>query len=471
MTVKRRQTIKYLTADYLMLNIGWLAFNIIRFWSLPLAYPLSLYTWLCTPQCIIGQILFPLMIIAAYGVTGFYQKVIYKSRLAELGNTTFVSFGTTLVIYFTVLINDGIPERMTNYELLLTLFLLLTVPTYCARLLITHRTNQRIRSGELAFNVFIVGAGRGAIELAKRLDGYLSHMGMRVIGYIDPDGHALTPDMYDRPLYPIDKLQELCAEHQVNDLIIMPNRSGMRCTIDCINQLFPMEANLFVPADIYQLVTVRGPMISLVGEPLINISSARIRPSTANLKRIMDIVGSTLALIVLSPLLLVLAVAVKIDSRGPVLYRQERIGYRKKPFKINKFRTMYVNAEDAGPALSSTDDPRVTRLGRTLRKYRLDELPQFWNVLIGEMSIVGPRPERSFYIDQIVSRAPYYSLVHQVRPGITSLGMVKYGYATCVDQMLERLRYDILYLENISIANDIKILLHTVHTVCTGRGI
>lgn len=132
---------------------------------------------------------------------------------------------------------------------------------------------------------------------------------------------------------------------------------------------------------------------------------------------------------------------------------------------------MKVDAEVNGPTLSSLDDPRITRLGKTLRKYRLDELPQFWNVLKGDMSLVGPRPEREYYIKQIVAKAPYYSLIHQVRPGITSWGMVKYGYASTVDEMISRLQYDILYIENVSIIVDLKILFYTVHTVFTGKGI
>lgn len=194
-------------------------------------------------------------------------------------------------------------------------------------------------------------------------------------------------------------------------------------------------------------------------------------PFTANFKRLADVVVSSLAILLLLPVYAIIALLIKRDSNGPVFYRQERVGYRKKTFKIIKFRTMRTDAERCGPALSEADDPRVTPLGRRLRKYRLDELPQFWNVLRGDMSLVGPRPERAYYVDLIVARAPYYSLVHQVRPGITSLGMVKYGYASNVEQMVQRLRYDLLYIENISITTDLKILIHTVTTVVTGRGI
>ena len=232
-----------------------------------------------------------------------------------------------------------------------------------------------------------------------------------------------------------------------------------------------MNVTLYLPPDLYSLITLR-PRVSAVSiEPLVDISNARIPSSTQNLKRLSDIFVSAIALIVLLPVFAILAVAVKLDSKGPVFYHQRRIGRHRKPFRIHKFRTMYVNSEHDGPALSSANDPRITPLGRFLRKYRLDELPQFWNVLIGEMSLVGPRPEREFYIRQIQERAPYYSLIHQVRPGLTSWGMVRYGYASNVDQMLERLKYDLLYLDNVSMSVDLKILFHTVNTVLRGRGL
>jgi len=176
-------------------------------------------------------------------------------------------------------------------------------------------------------------------------------------------------------------------------------------------------------------------------------------------------------LLLLSPLYLYIAIRVKCTSKGPVFFRQERIGYRGRPFTIYKFRTMYADSDKQGPLLTERDDPRVTPYGHFLRKFRLDELPQFWNVLIGDMSIVGPRPEQRYYIDQIVKKAPYYYLLHNVHPGITSWGMVKYGYAETVDKMIERLDYDIMYYENMSLTLDITILLYTIQTVFTGKGV
>ena len=460
----RRKAFTYVFADFLMLNIGWTAFSIVRYHFLPegIRAHYTLTDHLTQSHVVAGQIIAPLAMLAIYWLSGYYNKTYFKSRLDELGNTAIVSAIGALGIFFIAIINDTLsPGVKGYYELIGILWLLWFVPVYIVRLIQTTHTARRIQRRELAFNTLVIGATKGGKALVDRLNAAPRGSGIHVIGYVDTDTSNATaaqrPDL-GLPVYRLDELPEICRTLDVHNLIVIPHRGGIRQTGQLINTLFPLDRTILIPADLYSIIAARPRMFTVTGEPL-------------NLKRTADVVAAAIALLLLLPLFAILALAVRIDSRGCVFYRQQRIGYHKKPFYIYKFRTMRADAEASGPALSTLDDPRVTRVGHFLRKYRLDELPQFWNVLRGDMSLVGPRPEREYYIRQIVARAPYYSLLHQVRPGITSWGMVKYGYASNVDQMLERLRYDLLYIDNVSMAVDLKILFFTIHTVLTGKGI
>lgn len=205
-------------------------------------------------------------------------------------------------------------------------------------------------------------------------------------------------------------------------------------------------------------------------EPTTNIQFTRTTMTEA-VRQFSDILLSLLALIILSPLILILSVIIIISGKGPVIYSQDRVGKSGRPFVIYKFRSMKYDAETGVPMLSGTNEERITRIGRYLRKYRIDEIPNFINVLKGEMSVVGPRPERQFFIDQIVKRNPQFRELLRIKPGVTSWGQVKYGYATNVDEMLERLEYDLYYLKNRSLWFDMKILLYTLGTILQGKGL
>lgn len=211
-------------------------------------------------------------------------------------------------------------------------------------------------------------------------------------------------------------------------------------------------------------------MNNIFGALLIEVNSDVMPVWQMAIKRFLDVLFSIIAMLLLIPLYIFLAIAVKLSSPGPIFFLQERIGYNGKPFRIIKFRTMYVDAEKAGPQLSSSNDTRITPIGRFMRKLRFDEFPQFFNVLKGDMSLVGPRPERQFYIDRIVAIEPQFHQLTKVRPGITSWGQVKYGYAENVDQMIQRMKYDLLYMKNRTLALDFKIMLYTILIIAKAKG-
>ena len=452
----------YILSDTVLSFAGMLLFSVLRFYLTPTANDSSsLGQWLFYNQMVFaGLIVYPIINVLLAAVSGYYNDVVAKSRLDDLRNSFVIGLITTLVVYFVSMINDYLPQRTHNYELLLVLWLCMSLLPYLGRSVINSVHRSSLRRSPGLYRSVVIGDPQQAGAMRRKLAPSRLKPVARynIIAEIDP---SIGEDKVVR------KVRELAPQV----IVITPHPDGIQATTSLINKLYLTDCDLYLSPNLYQLITSRTRITDITDEPLINITNANLPASVVNLKRIGDIVLSALSLIVLSPVYAAIALCIKIDSPGPVFYLQERIGYHKRPFKIVKFRTMNAEAEPEGPALSHEDDPRITKVGRVLRKYRMDELPQFWNVLRGEMSVVGPRPERDFFIRQIVSRVPQYSLIHQVRPGITSWGMVKYGYASNVDEMIARLPYDLLYIENVSLGVDLKIMFHTVSTVLTGKGL
>lgn len=470
MLTENRQRLICVITDYLAVNISWLLFNIVRYHYFSDGVPDTLWRFLSLRSVILGQAFVPPAIVLLFYLSGYYFDVVFRSRLTELINTITTTFIAAVLIYFVVLYNDPVRESGDIFLLIGMLWMLIAVIVYPPRLVLTLAMVKRIHNRLFGYNTLIIGASASAFALADRLHSVSSSMGFNIVGFVNL--HPAKPVSHHQlPIYTSDEIADAIKAHGVVRLIVMPHHKGMKSTTQLLNSLFHFGLPIYISPSFIHVVSSRVTFSNIKGEPLVNIARPAFSPMSSSIKRFSDILLSTIALIALLPIFIIVAAAIKIDSRGPIFFRQERIGYRKRPFKIIKFRSMRNDAEENGPALSSADDPRVTRIGRFIRRYRIDELPQFVNVILGQMSLVGPRPERAYYIDQIMKQAPYFSLIHQVRPGITSLGMVKYGYASSVSQMIQRLRYDIIYLENASLGVDLKILFYTIRIVATGRGV
>lgn len=469
MTTARLQRLKYVLADFLTGSIGFFAFNCYRYRCFAADYEQTFNRFILSSKIVAEQILIPLVLLGIYWLSGYYNHPLKKSRLQEFLTTLFSSVVATLLIFLALLTNDQTLIISTNYLMLLTLFLLMFVPTYIVRLLLTNSTIKRMRLGQWRQPSLVVGASEEGKKMACRLCDPRQNIGYEIVGFVPLQGETVCPDL-DAPIIDIDNVAEAISRLGVKQIFIAPEHFNDRLVLSLVTKFFPLGTSVKIAPDTLDYVTSSIHLQDIYAEPFVDLTTPRISEASKNLKRLIDVVISSLALTLLSLPCAVIALLVKRSSPGPVIYKQERIGYRQNPFNILKFRTMRTDAEASGPQLTSDNDSRITPIGRTLRKYRLDELPQFWNVLRGDMSIVGPRPERSFFIEQINRRAPYYALVHQVRPGITSWGMVKFGYASTVEQMVARTRYDLIYLSNMSISVDFKIMIYTVKTVLGGKG-
>ncbi|MCS7029323.1 MAG: sugar transferase [Bacteroidia bacterium] len=422
------------------------------------------------------QIILPAIVVSTcwcilYAYTGLYKTLFRKSRLTETIKVAKITLIGVGIIFFAVLLDDPVDTttrfRFTYFAYFIVQFSL--VATF--RLIVNSIAKYLVITKKVQFNTILVGSGEQALNLYLELEKNPNDLGQRFIGFI-ADSDYIHPELQNRLPYlgKIEDVEDVVKKYDVQDIIVATEHTHAKDLLNIINKLRSMRISIKLNPDRYDIIAGYVKTTQLLGTPLVEIQQSLIPSWEKNSKRLVDIIVSLFVLVFFSWLYIILIIAVKLNSKGPAFYTQERIGKDGVPFRIIKFRSMYVDAEKFGPALSKENDPRVTKVGRFLRKYRLDEIPQFWNVLIGQMSLVGPRPERKHFIEQIVQKAPEYYLLHQVRPGITSWGQVKFGYAENVDQMLQRMKYDLLYIENMSLTMDLKIILYTIKTILKAEG-
>ena len=422
MTLRRRQQIWYILADLISSELVWLCFLGFRWMGFEGRMELLEDVLIPAFDFRLPLIAYPLVCLTVYYLSGYYLRPLQKPLWREFLRTI-VSAAVIALLFFFIIIIDDPTENYKHYLVSLSvLFSLQFVLSYIPRVTIT-----------------LLSRRRGVLRT--------------------------------KTIHSMEEAKMLVAGEQDEVIIDLPNGFTDRDLYMLIARLYPLSCEISMIPRVYDMLTGAARIGQLDRPSLIRITDYHMTDAELCIKRAFDIVASALGLILLSPLFALIALQVKLSSRGPVFYSQERIGLYGLPFHIYKFRTMVTDAEEAGlPQLTHDNDPRITKIGHWLRKYRLDELPQLWNILRGDMSIVGPRPERPFFIEQIMKEAPYYCLLYKVRPGLTSWGPIRVGYTDTTEKMIERLNCDIVYVENMSLLLDLKILFFTTGVIIKGKG-
>jgi len=466
--IGRKSIAQYLVFDWIAAIIVWLLFYVFRrvvndmalFGDMPIFIPsFNFY---------LSMTLYPVMTLVVHYLSGFYNRSRSRSRLLELLTTLITAVFIALLVYFSIMIDDVVISYTFYYKSFLVLLVLQFSITYMFRLILTSRSYAHLRNGKNMIPVLVLGTGAMARKVTYDLEHKLRKYGRSIVGYIQMDDESSPVDL--PILGTMSQIDDVMESKHIQSVIIAADKVEETSLYAIINRLMKYDVDIQFPPRSFEILTGRVRLHDIDSTPFVTLTQPSMAAWQQAVKRVFDIVLSLFAIVLFFPIMVYVGIRVKRDSEGPIFYRQERIGKDGRPFYMYKFRTMYVGAEQDGPQLSSQNDERITPFGSVMRRYRLDELPQFWNILKGDMSVVGPRPERRYFINQIEEKAPYYCLIYKIQPGLLSWGPIKIGYSDTVDKMIERLNYDIIYMDNMTLLTDLKIMIYSLEVIVKGRG-
>lgn len=464
---KNKFNFKFL--DWLAASLVWFLFFSFRKTYID-HYPIDVFNLIEDQNFIYAMIGLPLFWLLWYQFTGQYENVYRQSRLKTIFATFWQSLIGVLAIFFILLLDDQVGNYKNYYVTFSFLLVAHFSITAFFRVMLLNNVKSKMAKGEIVINALIVGNKGKAHQFFEDFSANTLIYAYNIKGIVSIEKNEKNTFVNLPYLGDISELENICEKHEIEDVIIAVEKKEHLIINKIIISLSLKNVFIRVIPGLYDILSGSVNMSEVVGAPLIDIYPDAMQAWQQNTKRLLDITIALVSMLLLIPIYILVALIIKLEDKGKVFYWQERIGKGGKKFKLYKFRSMKEDAEPNGPALSSDNDDRITAFGKIMRKWRIDELPQFWNVLKGEMSLIGPRPEREFFIQEMGKIAPEVRHLQRVKPGLTSLGMVKYGYAQNVTEMIERLKYDLVYIEKRSLGMDFKIFLYTIVTLIRGRG-
>ena len=462
---KSVEKILLLLTDFLMINAAWFIYSYIRLET-------GWFDLIIAPEFILPMIVIYFYWLIIFTFVGMYRTWFASSRFDEISTLFKATFFGVFLLFFLIFVDDYMHNVATATRILIFIYWgLFLILVGSGRIFIRSVQRNLLIKGIGRRSGLIIGFNPRAKEVLESISNAPA-LGIDIEAFVAVRNENIGKDQKGIIVEgTTEQLSEIIEKYNAKEIIIALEKEDHDVLVDVISKTEGKNLSLKIVPDLYEILSGQARTSQIYGIPLIDIMPELMPEWEKKLKRLMDILISLLLLIISSPILIIAAAAIKIDSEGPVLFKQERLGQNGKPFKVLKFRSMIKDAEKyTGPVWSQKDDPRVTRMGKFVRKARIDEIPQMINVLKGEMSLVGPRPEREFFVEKLSKEIPYYKRRLKVRPGVTGWAQIKHKYDETIEDVKIKLRYDLFYIENMSIRMDLKILLRTVYVVLFGKG-
>ena len=483
---RKTELIALLIADVVSISLAFLLLHYARFeWGWfddPIERP---------PTLLVPTLVVSLYCLALFGFSGMYRERYASSRFDETVSLLQVTAVGVLILVFAIFIDTLEPgaSRGTIFFYWAAVFGIVSL----GRFVVRSVQKALILRGYGLHRALIVGWSDRVEQLFEEVARYPA-AGLQIVGAVQmpreqrvPEPVSAGPEVLTRPgayatqavteellageEHSIEALPRLIDELDVQDVLIALGSEDHGPLMDVLRLCDGQDVSLKLIPDFYSVIGGMARTEHMYGLPLIEVLPVPMPAWEQSTKRLLDVVVSLIVLLSVLPLWIILGALVRLTSSGPAIYKQQRVGQHGRAFTMYKYRTMRHDAEaETGPVWAQAGDPRYTPLGRWLRRTRLDEVPQFWNVLRGDMSLVGPRPERPYFVERLADEIPLYSRRHRVKPGITGWAQVMWRYDQCLDDVRQKVKYDLFYIENMSLRMDFKILFRTIRTAVSGQG-